>query len=69
MANNGVERYQFKCLEDMDRATKIAFGSHESSIIYFEKGLILCFMPVGSKIFDGNIRKKLTECGGVLIKE
>ena len=68
MANTCVERYHFNSLEAMDLATKKAFGTHENPNVCFEKGLVLCYRPVGSKIFDANIRKIITECGGVLIE-
>lgn len=69
MANTTPERYRFDSLEKMDRAILAAFGTPESSACSFEKGLVLIFMPSGSRVFDTRTRSIIGEYGGKLISE
>lgn len=63
------EKYRFKTLEQLDRATIQAFGSYENSSCSFEKGLVLVFQPVGSLIHDTQVRDIISKYGGQLIKD
>lgn len=71
MATTSVsqEKYRFETLEQLDRATVRAFGTHENSSCSFEKGLILVFQPVGSLIHDSQVREIISQYGGKLIED
>lgn len=63
------ERYQFESLDAMDKAVRKAFGTRETDMAHYEKGLIVVFHPTNSLLFDKAIRKQLVDNGGQMISE
>ena len=66
MEENG-ERYQFESLEAMDKAVRKAFGTRETELAHYEKGLIVVFHQTGSLLFDRAIRSQLIRNGGCFL--
>ena len=59
-----IERYRFSDLDAMDKAVMKAFSSRENEAVYYEKGLIVSFMPTGSTFFDETVRACFAAYGG-----
>lgn len=62
-----IERYQFRNLDQMDKAVMKAFSSLESEAVHYEKGLIVAFEPTGSMLFDTTVRECFAAYGGTMI--